>query len=63
MGLQSPCATAFNLPDGRVVTLWTGKLGTQADGSAVVRCETPYFLRVLFQQKNLGKISLVFHSL
>lgn len=38
MGLQIPFSTSFNLPDGRVVTLETGKLGTQADGSAVVRC-------------------------
>lgn len=38
MGLKTPFSTSFNLPDGRTVTLETGKLGTQADGSAVVRC-------------------------
>lgn len=37
MGLQTPFSTSFLLPDGREVTLETGKLGTQADGSAVVR--------------------------
>lgn len=38
MGLKTPFSTSFNLPDGREVILETGKLGTQADGSAVVRC-------------------------
>lgn len=37
MGLQIPISTSFNLPDGREVTLETGKLATQADGSVVVR--------------------------
>ena len=29
---------SFNLPDGREVTIETGKLATQADGSVVVKC-------------------------
>jgi len=37
MGLQIPFSTSFQLPDGRTVTLETGKLATQTDGSAVVR--------------------------
>ncbi|MBX2926234.1 MAG: polyribonucleotide nucleotidyltransferase [Saprospiraceae bacterium] len=37
MGLQIPISTSFNLPDGREVTLETGKLATLADGSVVVR--------------------------
>ncbi|MCC6754101.1 MAG: polyribonucleotide nucleotidyltransferase [Saprospiraceae bacterium] len=37
MGLKTPFSTTFNLPDGREVILETGKLGTQAHGSAVVR--------------------------
>ncbi|MBK9108160.1 MAG: polyribonucleotide nucleotidyltransferase [Saprospiraceae bacterium] len=37
MGLQTPFSTSFNLPDGREVILETGKLGTQAHGSAVVK--------------------------
>ena len=37
MGLQIPISTSFQLPDGRTVTLETGKLATQADGSVVVR--------------------------
>ena len=37
MGKQIPLSTSFSLPDGREVTLETGKLATQADGSVVVR--------------------------
>lgn len=32
-----PISTTFSLPDGREVTIETGKLATQADGSVVVR--------------------------
>ena len=37
MGKQIPLRTSFSLPDGREVTLETGKLATQADGSVMVR--------------------------
>lgn len=37
MGQKIPISTSFNLPDGREVTIETGKLATQADGSVVVR--------------------------
>lgn len=37
MGQKNPITTSFNLPDGRAVTIETGKLATQADGSVVVR--------------------------
>ncbi|MCK6694180.1 MAG: polyribonucleotide nucleotidyltransferase [Thermoanaerobaculia bacterium] len=37
MGKQIPHRTSFSLPDGREVTLETGKLATQADGSVLVR--------------------------
>ncbi|MEM7106197.1 MAG: polyribonucleotide nucleotidyltransferase [Bacteroidota bacterium] len=37
MGKQIPIDVTFNLPDGREVTIETGKLATQADGSVVVR--------------------------
>ena len=37
MGQKNPISTSFDLPDGRVVTIETGKLATQADGSVVVR--------------------------
>ncbi|MEM1121402.1 MAG: polyribonucleotide nucleotidyltransferase [Bacteroidota bacterium] len=37
MGLQKGISTSFNLPDGREVTIETGKLATQADGSVVVK--------------------------
>ncbi len=37
MGQKIPTTTSFNLPDGREVTIETGKLATQADGSVVVR--------------------------
>jgi len=37
MGKQIPITTSFNLPDGQEVTIETGKLATQADGSVVVK--------------------------
>ncbi len=37
MGKQIPLRTSFALPDGREITLETGKLATQADGSVMVR--------------------------
>ncbi|MEM1120140.1 MAG: polyribonucleotide nucleotidyltransferase [Bacteroidota bacterium] len=37
MGLQTGITTSFNLPDGREVTIETGKLATQANGSVVVK--------------------------
>lgn len=37
MGQQIPITTSFDLPDGRTVTIETGKLAAQADGSVVVR--------------------------
>lgn len=37
MGKQVPISTSFSLPDGREVTLETGKLATQADGSVLVK--------------------------
>ena len=37
MGQKIPISTSFNLPDGREVTIETGKLATQADGSVVVK--------------------------
>lgn len=38
MGKQIPDTTSFQLPNGQTVTIETGKLATQADGSVVVRC-------------------------
>ncbi len=37
MGMQTPISTSFNLPDGREITIETGKLATQANGSVVIR--------------------------
>lgn len=37
MGQQIPITTSFDLPDGRTVTIETGKLASQADGSVLVR--------------------------
>ncbi|MFK7982619.1 MAG: hypothetical protein AB8G86_21755, partial [Saprospiraceae bacterium] len=37
MGLQTAISTSFNLPDGREVTIETGKLARKADGSVVVK--------------------------
>jgi polyribonucleotide nucleotidyltransferase len=37
MGKQTPITTSFNLPNGELVTIETGKLATQAHGSVVVK--------------------------
>ncbi|MCP3891473.1 MAG: polyribonucleotide nucleotidyltransferase [Desulfobulbaceae bacterium] len=37
MGQKIPITTSFDLPDGRTVTIETGKLAAQADGSVVIR--------------------------
>ncbi len=37
MGMQTPTTISFDLPDGRDITIETGKLATQADGSVVLR--------------------------
>jgi len=39
MGNQIPTTTSFNLPDGKEVTIETGKLATQAHGSVVIKVE------------------------
>lgn len=39
MGNQIPTTTSFTLPDGKEVTIETGKLATQAHGSVVVKVE------------------------
>ena len=46
MGKQIPSRTSFNLPDGREVSIETGKLATQANGSVVVRCGNTMLLAV-----------------
>jgi polyribonucleotide nucleotidyltransferase len=38
MGKQIPTTTSFNLPDGREVTIETGKLASLTNGSVVVKC-------------------------
>lgn len=52
MGKQIPITTSFNLPDGREVTIETGKLAAQADGSVVVRIgNTMLFASVVAAKK------------
>ena len=41
----------FHLPDGREVTIETGKLATQAHGSAVVRCGNTILLATAVSNK------------
>ncbi len=48
MGKQIPISTSVNLPDGRTITLETGKLAAQADGSVVVKLgKTMMFVSVV----------------
>jgi len=54
MGNQIPTTTSFTLPDGKEVTIETGKLATQAHGSVVVKVEdTMLFCSVVsaFEQR------------
>ncbi len=52
MGQKTPISTSFQLPDGREVTIETGKLATQADGSVVVKCgNTMLFASVVSSKK------------
>ncbi len=44
MGNFVPTTVSFNLPDGKEVTIETGKLATQAHGSVVVRVENTMLL-------------------
>ena len=44
MGNIVPISTSFTLPDGKKVTIETGKLATQAHGSVVVRVEDTMLL-------------------
>ena len=44
MGNIIPTTTSFSLPDGKKVTIETGKLATQAHGSVVVRVENTMLL-------------------
>lgn len=53
MGHQIPISTSFNLPDGRTITLETGKLATQADGSALVRMGNTMILATVVAAKEM----------
>ncbi|MEZ4912191.1 MAG: polyribonucleotide nucleotidyltransferase [Saprospiraceae bacterium] len=44
MGNIIPTSVSFNLPDGKTVTIETGKLATQAHGSVVVKVENTMLL-------------------
>ncbi len=51
MGKQIPDTISFNLPGGREVTIETGKLATQADGSVVVRIGDTMLLATVVSAK------------
>lgn len=53
MGLQIPISTSFDLPDGRTVFIETGKLATQADGSALVRVGDTMLLATVVSSKEV----------
>ncbi len=53
MGKQIPTSTSFNLPDGKEVTLETGKLAAQADGSVVVRVGDTMLLATVVAAKQV----------
>ena len=51
MGQKNPISVSFNLPDGKEVTIETGKLATQAHGSAVVKCGNLILLATVVSNK------------
>lgn len=51
MGVQNPITHSFRLPDGREVTLETGKLAAQAHGSALVRLGDTMLLATVVSNK------------
>ncbi len=51
MGQQIPITSSFNLPDGRMVTIETGKLATQADGSVLLRVGNTMILATVVSAK------------
>jgi polyribonucleotide nucleotidyltransferase len=53
MGKQIPNTVSFNLPDGRPVTIETGKLAMQADGSCVVREGNTMLLATVVASKSV----------
>ncbi|MEY3050796.1 MAG: hypothetical protein RLY31_581 [Bacteroidota bacterium] len=53
MGKKIPTTTSFHLPDGREVTIETGKLASQADGSVVVRTGDTMLLATVVASKTV----------
>jgi polyribonucleotide nucleotidyltransferase len=53
MGVQIPITQSFELPDGRQVTLETGKLAAQAHGSALVRLGDTMILATVVSNKEM----------
>jgi polyribonucleotide nucleotidyltransferase len=53
MGKQIPTSTSFKLPDGKEVTIETGKLAAQADGSVVVRVGDTMLLATVVAAKTV----------
>ncbi len=53
MGQQIPISTSFNLPDGREVTLETGKLASLADGSVLVRLDKTMLLATVVSSRTM----------
>ncbi|HCQ30587.1 MAG TPA: polyribonucleotide nucleotidyltransferase [Flavobacteriales bacterium] len=51
MKVPTPISQAYQLPDGRTITLETGKLAKQADGSVVVKCGKTVLLATVVSVK------------
>ncbi|MDD2204842.1 MAG: polyribonucleotide nucleotidyltransferase [Bacteroidales bacterium] len=53
--LETQRTTAFQLPDGRQVTIETGKLAKQANGSVVVRCDNTMLLATVVAKEEAAE--------
>jgi polyribonucleotide nucleotidyltransferase len=53
MGNKIPISTSFELPDGRTVTIETGKLATQADGSVVLKVDNTMIFATVVSAKEV----------
>ena len=51
----------FSLPDGTSITIETGKLAKQADGSAVIKVGDMMLLATVVSKKTLGIMLIFFH--
>jgi len=61
MSLLNPKSVTFDIGGGRMVTIETGKMARQADGSVTVRLGNSILLATFLPTKNLKMARASFH--